>query len=259
MRKHSRAIQGKRVAWSSKSEQSKERQNELAIRAKGGDQDAMDELIRITLPIAISQVKRINFSYYKYAAPQGKYSDVYDELRQEAMLGLVEAVWMYDPSRNVKFWTFAYYRVQKRISLWLAHNSGTVPMPHEAWRTAKMVDEAEDHAGEDLSAHELKQITGKGYARTAADARNEGIAIEPEHMIEPDFTEVPLDEIVLGFVYSDPTDYAIEEFCEEHQLPPNVYENMKEVVHENRNRPRTDERSSVANRRGAEKSRNRRG
>jgi len=248
--------------------QTKERQLELVIAAQAGDQQAKDELIFICMPIAISQVRRINFKHFG-GGSHGMYPDAYDDLRQEAFLGLVEAIDLFDTESDVKFWTYAFYRVRKRISWWLAQNAGSVSMPYEAWRTALKVDKHEEREKRELTATELTELTGKGYARNAADARLSSSGLEPWHGVQPAVDDITLDELMIDLVYEAAelspyhAEYVIKEFVREYELNPKIVSRVHkaaiEVANANSDRPRADERRSVANRRRTPKPRNRRG
>jgi len=177
------------MARVNRQDQTAEKQADLANRAPH-DQKAMDELVRITTPIALNLVSRIDLTGYSWDARQ--------ELRQEAMLGIVEAAHEFNAEYGVKFWTYAYYRIRKNLSQWLAQNSGAVSLPYEAWRTARLVDEHEDIAERSLTEQELAELTGKHYARRAADARNASVEIDEQHTV----TEFEDDAVVLEVLQS---------------------------------------------------------
>lgn len=196
------------MARVNKADQTFANQAYLADRALT-DKDAMAELVRITTPLALNLVSKIDLTGYSWDARQ--------ELTQEAILGIVESVHEFDPSFNVKFWTYAYYRIRKNLSQWMAQNSGAVSMPYEAWRTAKLVDEHEDFAERSLSERELSKLTGKHYARRAADARNASVEFDQQYVS----VESDEDDTVIGFL-SDLAEIrdihqrfsAAAEFCE---------------------------------------------
>lgn len=172
-------------------DQTAERQLELVIAAKAGDKRAMEELLRITGPVAISIINRIDLTRYSW--------DAYNDLKQVAMVGLLEAVRDFDPEYGVKFWTYAYYKVRKEAFLWVAKNSGALPMPPGAWRTAGMVDDLEAEYERYLTREELKEATGKGYARDAVTARASYVSLDfvekaqEEETIENDIIEYTLE------------------------------------------------------------------
>lgn len=73
-----------------------------------GDQVARDELILNCVPVVISAAER--FSQHELAS--------YDDLFQEGMMGVMEAIEKYDYTSNVKFSSFAYTRIIHKLVLW---------------------------------------------------------------------------------------------------------------------------------------------
>lgn len=66
-----------------------------------------DKLIEQYAPLAKYVVDRLNLQ------PSGGIS--YDDLISQAVVGLIEAIDRYDPSRGVKFNTYAYYRIRGSV------------------------------------------------------------------------------------------------------------------------------------------------
>lgn len=80
-----------------------------------GDHSARDKLILNCVPVVISAAK--GFS---------KHSQVsYDDLFQEGMMGVMEAIDKYDYKRNTKFSSFAYTRIIHRLALWVRKQAGS--------------------------------------------------------------------------------------------------------------------------------------
>ena len=73
-----------------------ERTMELIPLAKGGDVEAMEELVRCNMALVRSIVK-------KYVNRGVEYDDLY----QIGSMGLVKAVKNFDPAYNVRFSTYA--------------------------------------------------------------------------------------------------------------------------------------------------------
>lgn len=89
-------------------------ENELAVRAAAGDDEAMSLLIASVMPIA--KAKAASFSHVRI-------SD--EDLVQEGMLGFLEAVKRFDPTRGVPFKAYASTCIKNRmINAFNKNNSG---------------------------------------------------------------------------------------------------------------------------------------
>ena len=86
-----------------------ERTMELIPLAKGGDGEAMEELVRCNMALVRSIVK-------KYVNRGVEYDDLY----QIGSMGLVKAVKNFDPSYNVRFSTYAVPMIAGEIKRYLS-------------------------------------------------------------------------------------------------------------------------------------------
>lgn len=71
---------------------------------ENGDQSARQELITAYQPLVYKLVQRISVS-----------NDLVMDLIQEGIIGLIEAVENFEPERNVRFSTYATYRIRGRV------------------------------------------------------------------------------------------------------------------------------------------------
>ncbi len=114
--------------------------NELAVKAAAGDDKAMAELITQIMPVASAKASYLNFG-------KSRISD--DDLVQEGMLGFLESVKKFDPSKGISFKTFADTCIENRIKSALRSNfnsgnaalSGAVSFDESA-EVASLVDPA---------------------------------------------------------------------------------------------------------------------
>lgn len=83
---------------------SPEEERELAIRARGGDAAARDELVRRHLPLVVAFARR-----------QSRGGIPLDELVQEGNLGLLRAVEKFDPDAGNRFSTYALWWVRAYV------------------------------------------------------------------------------------------------------------------------------------------------
>lgn len=96
----------------------REREVELGRRAREGDQEALDELVRANLRFAISEAKR----YQNRGLPL-------EDLIQEANAGMVRAAQKFDPEAGNKFITYAVWWVRQSIRKALTEQSHSVRLP----------------------------------------------------------------------------------------------------------------------------------
>ena len=97
---------------------SREEEVELATRAQAGDEAALDKLIVSNLRYVVSVARR--YLGYGLALP---------DLIHEGNLGLIQAAKRFDPSRGVKFITYAVWWIRQAITHALAQQGGVVALP----------------------------------------------------------------------------------------------------------------------------------
>lgn len=82
-----------------------------------GDNSARDALILNCVPVVIAAAK--GFSNHSQAS--------YDDLFQEGMMGVMEAIDKYDYRKNTKFSSFAYTRIIHKLALWVKNQMNFHP------------------------------------------------------------------------------------------------------------------------------------
>ena len=102
---------------------SREEEVELGTRAQAGDQEAFEQLIVSNLRYVVSVARR----YLGYGLALA-------DLINEGNLGLIQAARRFDPSRGVKFITYAVWWIRQAITHALAGQGGVVALPGEAAR-----------------------------------------------------------------------------------------------------------------------------
>ncbi len=97
-------------------------QEEAALwrRCAEGDEDARERLIMAYRPMVFWLAK-------KFRVPYNSYPD----LIQEGMIGLIAAADKFEPARNNRFITYAYYKVRGRMANFLQRSEARAPLPVE--------------------------------------------------------------------------------------------------------------------------------
>ena len=97
---------------------SREEEVELATRARAGDQEAIEKLIVSNLRYVVSVARR----YLGYGL-------ALTDLINEGNMGLIEAAKRFDPTRGVKFITYAVWWIRQAITHAVAEQGGVVALP----------------------------------------------------------------------------------------------------------------------------------
>ena len=87
----------------------REEEHKLGLASKQGDLKARECLIQSCIPWALKLASR-----YCELSP-----NTYQDLVQEAMSGLIEAVDKFDPERNTRLTTFAFHYIRRDCIRWL--------------------------------------------------------------------------------------------------------------------------------------------
>jgi RNA polymerase primary sigma factor len=97
---------------------SREEEVELATRARGGDQGALEKLIVSNLRYVVSVARR----YLGYGLSLA-------DLINEGNIGLIQAAKRFDPTRGVKVITYAVWWIRQAITHALAEQGGILALP----------------------------------------------------------------------------------------------------------------------------------
>lgn len=97
---------------------SREEEKRLAKKIAKGDVKALQELVRRNLKFVVSVANK--FKGYRLSL---------QDLIEEGNIGLIQAAKRFDPSRDVKFITYAVWWIRQAIMHCMAEQSGTVKLP----------------------------------------------------------------------------------------------------------------------------------
>ena len=129
-----------------------EQERELGARIQGGDQEAFRKLIESNLRFVVAMAKKYSRSGYPL-----------HELINEGNMGLIEAASRFDPSRGVRFITYASWWIRQAILAAIAHHGQVFRLPpklkHELYRfeskVARLTQELGRRPGIDEISKEL--------------------------------------------------------------------------------------------------------
>jgi RNA polymerase primary sigma factor len=118
---------------------SREEEEELIKKAKEGDKEALDKLIASNLRFVVS----IASQYMEYGVP-------FADLIAAGNLGLVEAAKRFDPSKGVKFITYAVWWIRQSITNLIWHETDIIRKPNRIQVYGGKINNAYLHLKETL-------------------------------------------------------------------------------------------------------------
>jgi len=172
-----------------------EEEKELGARAQKGDEEAFQKLIEANLRFVVAMAKKYARSGYPL-----------HELINEGNLGLIEAVSRFDPSRGVRFITYASWWIRQAILAAIAHHGQVFRLPpklkHELYRFDSKVARLTQELGHRPSVDEISQ----GLGMEERDVRQ---------MMEGTPTEVSLDTPI-----GEGAEMRLEELIQDQSVTP---------------------------------------
>lgn len=129
---------------------SPEEEREVAKRAKEGDQEAIDRLVRANLRFVVSVAKK----YMNQGLPL-------EDLINDGNVGLITAAHRFDVDRGYKFISYAVWWIRQAMLQSLSHHSRIVRVPlnrtNVVHRTGKAARELEQEFGRVPSSEEIAE------------------------------------------------------------------------------------------------------
>jgi RNA polymerase primary sigma factor len=129
---------------------SSDEQTELAIKAKQGDQRAMNKLVESNLRFVLSIAKDYSWSGIPL-----------EELSSEGNIGLIKAVGKFDETRGIKFISYAVWWVRQSIMQSVYENGNTVRLPINKINNIGKINKASDKLYQSLDREPtIEEIVG---------------------------------------------------------------------------------------------------
>ena len=129
---------------------SAEEEQELGRRVREGDETAFAKLIESNLRFVVAMAKKYSRSGYPL-----------HELINEGNMGLIEAASRFDPSRGVRFITYASWWIRQAILAAIAHHGQVFSLPpklkHELYRFETKVAHLTQELGHRPSVEEISK------------------------------------------------------------------------------------------------------
>jgi len=108
-----------------------EKENELAKKAKAGDSQAINQLIKANLRFVITVAKQY----------QGKGLDLVD-LIQEGNYGMLKAAQSFDPNKHIKFISYAVWWIRQSIMKAISDQCRTIRIPANKINQLQQINKA---------------------------------------------------------------------------------------------------------------------
>ncbi len=111
-----------------------DQENEIAVRARAGDEEAKSLLVKSNLRFVVSVAK--SYSGTKYPLM---------DLISQGNIGLIESAETFDPSTGFKFISYAIWRIRSNILKYIQSQSRTIKIPQSVQNTMREVRKIHDH------------------------------------------------------------------------------------------------------------------
>lgn len=173
-----------------------EEEKELGARVQRGDEAAFQKLIEANLRFVVAMAKKYARSGYPL-----------HELINEGNLGLIEAVSRFDPSRGVRFITYASWWIRQAILAAIAHHGQVFRLPPKLKHELYRFDTKVGHLTQELGRRPTVDEISKELGMTEEDVRE---------MLEGTPTEISLDTPI----GSEGTEMRLEDLIQDQHVTP---------------------------------------
>ncbi len=188
--------------------------NEEAVLRDG--KEACQALVLHMIPLGIRYAK-------KYAARYPESSLTYEDMEQEAFLGIMHAADLYEPDRGTKFSTYAVYWIEQYIRRAIEDKGDVIRKPASAHSRLRMIK----NCGPDATAEEISGKTGIAKSEVVfLRGMNSMYLISLENACrEPEDSKTVRKDI------ADPEDY--KEIAEDNVIRDQLHAIIRSIDNEN--------------------------
>ena len=160
-------------------------QAECVVKAKAGDNHAMDQLIMGNMGLIIDAVRQ-KTEKFNYRCGSLEFED----LVQEGVLGIMEAIKSYEPDHETKFTSYAVWWINRYIIAAMSQDSSTIRVPthtlSKAITITRVIDWLKTVLERDPTEEEIIREMGSQF--NAESIRDLLQIIQSTHLIELDAT-----------------------------------------------------------------------
>lgn len=170
---------------------SEKEQNELALKAKKGDQKAFDQLVTSNLRFVVSVAKQ----YQGQGVP-------FEDLINDGNIGLMDAARKFDPGKGIKFISYAVWHIRNIIMRGIYEKSRIMRLPMSKiipmTKIYNGTTEFEQKHGRKPNDYELEEITGidKKDIHVMENCYSTVTSIDSEVVTDSQGSKAPLIEAV---------------------------------------------------------------
>lgn len=166
-------------------------QNELALKARKGDQKAFDQLVTSNLRFVVSVAKQ----YQGQGVP-------FEDLINDGNIGLMDAARKFDPGKGIKFISYAVWHIRNIIMRGIYEKSRIMRLPMSKiipmTKIYNGTTEFEQKYGRKPNDYELEEITGidKKDIHVMENCYSTVTSIDSEVVTDSQGSKAPLIEAV---------------------------------------------------------------
>lgn len=155
-----------------------EEEKEIAFRVLDGDEEARQLLINSNLRLAHKVALNYYNTYFRFVDIQLL------DLVQEANLGLIKAVDLFDPNLGFKFSTYAYWWIRQHITRAVDNYSANIRIPAHTRQQYRCIDKVRDMFQNEGETPTLEKVCD--YINNSADSKRFSYPLTPSKILEID-------------------------------------------------------------------------
>ncbi|MDD6302789.1 MAG: RNA polymerase sigma factor RpoD [Bacillales bacterium] len=186
-----------------------EKEKELAIRIKEGDDDAKQELTQANLRLVVSIAK--------HYVGRGM---LFLDLIQEGNLGLIKAVEKFDYTKGFKFSTYATWWIRQAITRAIADQARTIRIPVHMVETINKITRYQRQL--------IQELGREPTAQEISDRMDPANRLSPERILE--IQKIALDPVSLETPIGEEDDSHLGDFLEDKEAQSPIESTTKTLL-----------------------------